>query len=74
VGPLIGVLRDERLQVLRRAARILVAWRGAGKLGAEDRALVLAERQVITRGHFDKPDHGGSGYHTDMGIEVEFPI
>jgi hypothetical protein len=42
----------------------------SGNLGPEDRALLLAQRRVITEVHRDEFPYGS---HEDSGIGVEFP-
>jgi HEAT repeat protein len=72
VEPLIAVLSAWQGSKRKAAANALVAIYQAGKLGSRDRALLLAQRDAITRTHWDlKPSCGD---HTDEGIGVEFPI
>ena len=69
VGPLIGNLADY-WDVRKAAAQALVAIYRSGKLGPEERALLLSQRTVISEEHRDEFPFGS---HEDAGIGVDFP-
>ena len=69
VDPLIAALGDY-WDVRKAAAEALATIYRSGKLGPEDRALLLAQRSVITEVHNDEFPYGS---HEDSGIGVEFP-
>lgn len=70
MGPLIAALKDY-WDGRRVAAEALVAIYRSGNLGPGDRALLLAQRGVITEGHSDEFPYDS---HEDSGIGVDFPI
>ena len=80
--PLISALKDRTWAVRKAAAEALLAIHRSGALGEEQKALLLAQRQDITRWHVDKRDSfvsssdcsGHSDKHTDEGIGVGFPL
>jgi HEAT repeat protein len=69
VAVLIGALKDY-LDVRKSAAEALVAIYRSGKLGPQERALLLAQRSVITETHIDEYPYD---QHEDSGIGVDFP-
>jgi HEAT repeat protein len=69
VAVLIGALKDY-LDVRKAAAEALVAIYRSGKLGPQERALLLAQRSVITETHIDEYPYD---QHEDSGIGVDFP-
>jgi HEAT repeat protein len=65
---LIDALKDY-LDVRKVAAEALVAIYRSGKLGPQERALLLAQRSVIIETHRDEYPYGS---HEDSGIGVDF--
>ena len=64
-------MKDQTGDVRKAAARGLVTIYRSGKLGPEDRALLLEQRSHITSEHHD---HTNTCFHTDEGIGVDFPL
>ena len=74
IRPLVAALSDEKWAVRKAAAIGLVAIYRSGKVGSEDRALLLEHRSAIVEAHVDGW-HGSFGnFHTDTGIGVNFPV
>jgi HEAT repeat protein len=69
VEPLLAALGDY-WDVRKAAAEALVAIYRSGKLGPEERTLLLAQRSVIREVHRDESPYDS---HEDSGIGVEFP-
>jgi HEAT repeat protein len=79
VEPLVLALRDRGddkgnggAWVRQAAAQALMDMCRSGRLGPRDRALVVAQRSVITEEHHDR--FGAYGDHEDEGIGVEFTL
>lgn len=79
VEPLVLALRDRGddngnggAWVRQTAAQALMDMCRSGRLGPRDRALVVAQRSVITEEHNDR--FGAYGGHEDEGIGVEFTL
>jgi HEAT repeat protein len=80
VEPLIAALADVAWDVRRAAAETLVALYSSGRLGSDQQARILQQRERITTPHtdriYDRPigDCFTTSTHADRGIGVSFPV
>jgi HEAT repeat protein len=75
IEPLIGLLDSDHSAATRQtAAGALVAIYRTGRIGPEQQARILAQRNTITAEHSDELLGCWITAHSDYGVGVEFPV